>query len=88
VTRRPSVVTYVTREQPKTAVDELLVFDVVDDPARKAMVPGGRLDAGETPEEAAVREVLEETGIEVRLVRDLGARESGYLMHFFQAVPN
>jgi 8-oxo-dGTP pyrophosphatase MutT (NUDIX family) len=88
VTRRPSVVTYVTREHPKTAVDELLVFDVVDDPARKAMVPGGRLDAGETPEEAAVREVLEETGIEVRLVRDLGARESGYLMHFFQAVPN
>lgn len=29
--------------------------------------PGGSIDAGETPEEAAVREVSEETGLEVRM---------------------
>jgi ADP-ribose pyrophosphatase YjhB (NUDIX family) len=34
--------------------------------------PSGFVDAGEVPEEAAVREVEEETGIEVRLDRLLG----------------
>src|SRR5690348_13581593 len=33
--------------------------------------PGGGLDQGETPEEGAVREVLEETGFEVRIVRKI-----------------
>jgi ADP-ribose pyrophosphatase YjhB (NUDIX family) len=31
--------------------------------------PGGGLEAGETPEQGCVREVLEETSIQVRLVR-------------------
>ena len=35
-------------------------------------VPGGGVEAGETPEEAAVREVREETGYDVELVRLLG----------------
>ena len=34
--------------------------------------PGGHLDAGESPEECAVRETREETGIEIRNVRFLG----------------
>lgn len=88
MSRRPSVVVYITREHPVNGIDELLVFDFVDDPAYTAVVPGGRLDPGETVEDAAVREVLEETGIDVRLVRDLGVREDGpYLMHAVQAVP-
>ena len=36
-------------------------------------VPGGAVDPGESPAEAAVREAREETGAEVRLVRLLGA---------------
>jgi diadenosine hexaphosphate hydrolase (ATP-forming) len=33
--------------------------------------PKGHLEAGETPEEAAVREVLEETGIRARVISSL-----------------
>ncbi len=35
-------------------------------------LPKGHLEAGETPEQAAVREVLEETGISGRIVAGLG----------------
>jgi 8-oxo-dGTP diphosphatase len=36
--------------------------------------PAGAVEAGETPEAAAVRETLEETGLEVKAVKLLGAR--------------
>jgi 8-oxo-dGTP diphosphatase len=35
-------------------------------------VPGGGVEAGESPEQAAVREVREETGYDIELVRLLG----------------
>jgi 8-oxo-dGTP pyrophosphatase MutT (NUDIX family) len=41
-------------------------------------------EQGETPEDAGVREVLEETGLEVRILRELGVDEG---THFFQAMP-
>lgn len=41
-------------------------------------LPGGRVDAGETVEETVVREVKEETGLSVRIVRKIGEyHESG-----------
>lgn len=51
--------------------------------------PGGRIEPGETPEQTAVRESLEETGIQVSLVRKIGTytprnRLSKYT-HFFEA---
>ncbi len=36
------------------------------------VLPKGHLEAGETPEQAAVREVAEETGIRGRIIGDLG----------------
>lgn len=37
--------------------------------------PGGKVDTGETPEQAAQRELYEELGVEVDLVADLGAHD-------------
>ena len=41
-------------------------------PAGTWVLPKGNIDAGETPAETALREVLEETGVEGRLVEKLG----------------
>lgn len=81
---RPPVVVYVTREHPETAVDQLLVFDIVDGPEFQAIVPGGGIEQGETVEEAARREVREETGIEISAVREVGVVDGS---HFVQAAP-
>ncbi|MBI2743475.1 MAG: NUDIX hydrolase [Chlamydiales bacterium] len=35
------------------------------------VLPGGGIDRGESPEEAALREALEETGFEVKIVRKI-----------------
>jgi len=41
-------------------------------------LPGGRVDAGETVEETVVREVKEETGLHVKILRKIGEyHESG-----------
>jgi 8-oxo-dGTP pyrophosphatase MutT (NUDIX family) len=61
------VIAYVTKG------DDLLVFEHRDFPEAGLQVPAGSLKEGETPEEAVLREVIEETGLEqVRIVRFLG----------------
>lgn len=43
-----------------------------------AEFPGGRVEAGETPEQAAVRECFEETGLRVAVVGRYDDREHDY----------
>ena len=52
----------------------LLVHRRADDGAPLSVLPGGKLEPGESPEAAAVREVLEETALTVRPVQVLGER--------------
>jgi NAD+ diphosphatase len=41
-------------------------------------IPGGFIDGGETAEEAAVREMLEETGLQVKITQYLGSLSDTY----------
>ncbi len=45
----------------------------------KWVQPGGHIEKNETPEEAAMREVWEETGIKITLLGDRFPRESDYI---------
>lgn len=64
----PKVVCYVIQE------GHLLVFthDTVPVEVTGVQVPAGTIEAGESPEAAAVREVWEETGLRARVVTSLG----------------
>jgi 8-oxo-dGTP diphosphatase len=55
--RRQRVYAYVTHE------DRLLVFEHCDFPDAGIQVPAGTVDEGESPDEAVLREVEEETGL-------------------------
>lgn len=71
------------------------MFDAVEEPAYAGVVPGGGIEPGETIEDAMKRELLEETGLDVKLVRELGVLQQPgrrdpdfrHRSHFVQAVP-
>jgi 8-oxo-dGTP diphosphatase len=41
-------------------------------------IPGGFIDCGETAEEAAIREMLEETGLQVKVTQYFGSFSDSY----------
>ena len=50
-------------------------------------LPKGRIDLGESPAMAALREVYEETGLRARIVRPLGVHEGPrHFTHYFEMV--
>jgi len=51
----------------------LLIHERIEDGTTHWLTPGGGVEPGETPREAAVREASEETGITVTLACDAGA---------------
>lgn len=63
---------------------KVLAVSRKDDPTAFGL-PGGKVDPGETPEEAAVRELQEETGLEATNLRQVFVREEedGYTTHTF-----
>lgn len=71
----------------------LLVLRAAEPEAGRWSVPGGRAEAGESLEAAAVREVFEETGLVVRVLDELGSfdlpsgDEQVLEIHDFAAVP-
>lgn len=85
------VVGYIVRD------DRLVVFTHDDIPlvVTGVQVPAGTIEADETPNDAVVREVLEETGLDTRIVSNLGmeqydARPTKPEIHeryFFQLAP-
>lgn len=46
---------------------------------QKWMPPGGKVDCHETPDESAIRECLEETGVEITLIGDRPPIEGGLM---------
>jgi 8-oxo-dGTP pyrophosphatase MutT (NUDIX family) len=55
-------------------------------PEYSAIVPGGGIEEGESVAATAIREVMEETGIEVEFVREVGVAENP-VGHYVQVKP-
>lgn len=62
------------------------MFDFPGDPEFSSVVPGGGIEEGESVEETAIREVMEETGIEAEFVRVVGVGDDP-VGHYVQLKP-
>jgi ADP-ribose pyrophosphatase YjhB (NUDIX family) len=60
---------------------ELLVFRQITQPYELVEVPGGTVEPGEDPDLAVLREVLEESGLTVRIIRKLASVERAAPKH-------
>ena len=76
----------------KDAAGRLLLIKRANSPQQgRWSLPGGRVEAGETLEVTAAREVAEETGLDVQIIRKLGSVNLGidegynYEVHHFLA---
>lgn len=56
--------------------NKILGFHAIDPESQQKyiFIPGGQIDPGETPEQTAIRETLEETGYKIRLLPNLTLR--------------
>ncbi len=64
------------------------VFLLIRDPYENWGLPKGHVEAGETPEQAGIREAAEETGLQVSILAELPTidwyfRDHGQLVHKF-----
>jgi len=68
----------------RAGFNELLVHSFAADPSLPMRLPGGGIQEQETPEQALMRELREETGLEaLHLVRKLGVQ--AYYKAYFEA---
>jgi ADP-ribose pyrophosphatase YjhB (NUDIX family) len=76
---RVGVGAYIIRKTVSGAY-QLLLFTHPDCPEYPVQVPAGGVDAGETTEQALLREIWEESGLtELRLIRKLGVSENCWI---------
>lgn len=70
---RPAVSVDIVATREKSGGRELLLIQRKNEPHKNSWaLPGGFLDMGETLEQAAARELKEETGLKLKSLRQLG----------------
>jgi 8-oxo-dGTP pyrophosphatase MutT (NUDIX family) len=60
---------------------KLLLMERWRDGLHYFSIPGGHIEAGETPEQTAVREVAEETTVAISIIREVVQMHDGDIVH-------